>query len=760
MANDQNYLAIAPHFTLHTIGNHTYLLLSETQSFRLNGERYGILFPYLDGRLRESEIIAQLGDRIPPADIAQMITHMRSRGFVVAIDPWADHARSAFWSANAQQPAECESFVQSIKLAVVGLGRDGAAGSVQASELAAMLMAQGFSITDFKNANLTIVLAEDYLQPALSDFARMAASRKMTWLPFKPAGLSAWFGPVIGPITGYDGSVGNCYFCLARRLAEHRQGDTVAPAALEGARPARGFTKASLAVAFGRAVLDTVRLSFGQYDDLRTKMQVWSLNDGVLEQHGVPLFADCPEHVPKAAPKTPDQMHRPITLSRIKNQDGADGGWRVLTPDEALTRLEPIVSPLTGIVSYLHKADLGDGLHVYSASQGRRMSIDPRQNRSLGRPGGAAGKGLSDQQAKISCLAEAIERYGAQWSGSEPRLHATWQDLRDHAPHPETFLEFADHQYLNREQLNQNATMMARIPERFDEKAVIDWTPAWSLRDHAPRWVPTRFCYYEYQGNAPGDHDFCWADSNGCATGGSIEEAILQGFLELVERDAISIWWYNRLVPRRVSLDGLDDVFVANMRAHYQSLGRTIWVIDLTTDLGISVMLAASAKQDGSRIMLGFGSHLDGRIAALRALTELNQILLHDDLEPVTTQTRGGIEDATMAWLESANLADHPYIAGTGPERTVEELPKARFDAIDQAVQFGVDRMADEGFDTLVVDYSRPDLPLSCVRVLVPGLRHFWNRRGPGRLFDAPVNMGVRDQPNRYEDLHPLAFFL
>ncbi|RCK37765.1 hypothetical protein TH19_06915 [Thalassospira profundimaris] len=756
MVDDQKYLAIAPHFTLHAIGNHTYLLLSETQSFRLNGERYGILFPYLDGRLREQEIIAGLGDRIPPADISEMIAHMRKRGYVVAIDPWADHARSAYWSANALQPDECESFAQSIKLAVVGLGRDGAAGSVQASELAAMLMAQGFSITDFKNANLTIVLTEDYLQPALSDFARMAAKRKMAWVPFKPGGLSAWFGPVIGA----DGGAGNCYFCLARRLAEHRQGDTVAPASPEGARPARAFTKASLAVAFGRVVLDTVRLSFGQCDDLRTKLQVWSLSDGVNEQHGVPLFTDCPEHMPQSGPQTPDQMHRPITLSRIKNQDGADGGWRVLTPEQALARLEPIVSPLTGIVGHLHKADLGEGLHVYSASQGRRMSIDPRQNRSLGRPGGAAGKGLSDEQAKISCLAEAVERYGAQWSGSEPRHQASWQDNREHAPHPASLLDYAAQQYQNRESLNQNATVMARIPEPFDETAVIDWTPAWSLRDHAPRWVPTRFCYYEYRGDAPGDHDFCAADSNGCATGGSIEEAILQGFLELVERDAISIWWYNRLVPRRVSLDGLDDAFVAKMQAHYQSLGRTFWVIDLTTDLGIPVMIAASAKQDGSRILLGFGSHLDGRIAALRALTELNQILMHDDIEPSAIQDKGGMEDAMTTWLANENLADHPYIVGAGTEKSVDDLPSAGFDTIDQAVQFCVDRMAEEGFDTIVVDYSRQDLPLSCVRVVVPGLRHFWNRRAPGRLFDAPVKMGVLDHPHSYDDLHPLAFFL
>ena len=45
------------------------------------------------------------------------------------------------------------------------------------------------------------------------------------------------------------------------------------------------------------------------------------------------------------------------------------------------------------------------------------------------------------------------------------------------------------------------------------------------------------------------------ADSNGCAAGNTLEEAIVQGFLELVERDAYAIWWYNRLQRAEVDLE-------------------------------------------------------------------------------------------------------------------------------------------------------------------------------------------------------------
>jgi len=40
----------------------------------------------------------------------------------------------------------------------------------------------------------------------------------------------------------------------------------------------------------------------------------------------------------------------------------------------------------------------------------------------------------------------------------------------------------------------------------------------------------------------------------------------------------------------------------------------------------------------------------------------------------------------------------------------------------------------------LVLDQTRPDIALPVVKVIVPGLRHFWPRFGPGRLYEIPVS--------------------
>ncbi len=63
---------------------------------------------------------------------------------------------------------------------------------------------------------------------------------------------------------------------------------------------------------------------------------------------------------------------------------------------------------------------------------------------------------------------------------------------------------------------------------------------------HSPdfKYLPTAYCYFGYPLFYEPD---CWADTNGCAAGNTLEEATVQGFMELVERDSVALWWYNRI---------------------------------------------------------------------------------------------------------------------------------------------------------------------------------------------------------------------
>src|SRR5262249_37216566 len=151
-----------------------------------------------------------------------------------------------------------------------------------------------------------------------------------------------------------------------------------------------------------------------------------------------------------------------------------------------------------------------------------------------------------------------------------------------------------------------NSNDFCRVPDRFDEARKINWTPVWSLTTERQRWVPSALCFYEYPTEHFGEPEFARACSNGCAAGNSPEEAILQGLLELVERDACAIWWYNMIQVPSIDMSSFRDSFFDATAEIHRDRGRHLCALDLTNDLGIPVVGAVSWRtHERDRILIG-----------------------------------------------------------------------------------------------------------------------------------------------------------
>jgi ribosomal protein S12 methylthiotransferase accessory factor len=263
-------------------------------------------------------------------------------------------------------------------------------------------------------------------------------------------------------------------------------------------------------------------------------------------------------------------------------------------------------------------------------------------------------------------------------------------------------------------------------------------------------------CYFGYRSEDP---VFGRADSNGCAVGSTREEAILQGLLELVERDAVAIWWYNRVQRPGVDLATSNDPYVADLVDHYATLGRNLWALNLTGDLGIPTFAALSKRTDkeAEDIIYGFGCHLDPRVALLRAVTEVNQSLeaVPALARPETELSYLGTEEAVRWWRE-VRTAAHDYLVPKAnmPPLDMGAIRDLASNDLAQDVMFCVERLKAHDVEVLVLDQSRPDIDFPAVKVVAPGLRHFWARYGPGRLYDVPVKLGWLDRPKSETDLN------
>jgi ribosomal protein S12 methylthiotransferase accessory factor len=175
-------------------------------------------------------------------------------------------------------------------------------------------------------------------------------------------------------------------------------------------------------------------------------------------------------------------------------------------------------------------------------------------------------------------------------------------------------------------------------------------------------------------------------------------------------------------------------------------------------------MVAVSRMSHGptEAIMFGFGAHLDPQVALRRALTEMNQ-LVPAVLEADLDQAFAMDDDPDAAqWLRHATVANQPYLL---PDPAVAPRRPADYDYqphpdLAEDVQAIRARLEGLGLELLVLDQTRPDIGLPVVKVIVPGMRHFWARFAPGRLYDVPVSLGRLAEPTAYDQLNPVPLFV
>lgn len=155
--------------------------------------------------------------------------------------------------------------------------------------------------------------------------------------------------------------------------------------------------------------------------------------------------------------------------------------------------------------------------------------------------------------------------------------------------------------------------------------------------------------------------------------------------------------------------------------------------------------------------MLGSGAHLDPRLALVRAVAEMDQVLTC-----LTAWECDGTLDHTLRdWLRSATVEDQPYLApGPFSPTRLQDVPHLAASDIANDICVCERILAKHGIEIMLLDQTRPDIGVSVMKVIAPGLRHFRRRLAPGRLYTAPVAAGWLRQPRPENELNPIGFFL
>lgn len=770
-----------PHFQVRVLEPDLVYLLSEAQTFVLNGRLYFRLAPFLDGDHSVQDMVRELGGPSAQLGIEYALARLVGRGFVTYRDP-GPGPDAAYWSLLGVNPLKAREKLASARIQVTGVGETSPLAMLETLQdlgiSAEPLSMESSSQDRSEDTHLLLVVTDDYLRPELARINQQVLAKPRPWMLVKPTGSVLWLGPVMIP-----GRTG-CWSCMAQRLQGNRPVEAFIkgklkdlahciPTSLGSLAPTR---TAGIQLAATELMKWLVRdrdpdgdregaggAASKQPADLLLLNRLVTLDTATLESqsHWVPRRPQCPAC---GAPLDPASPPEPVTLQPRKKRFTRDGGHRSLTPEETRQRWQHHLSPVTGIVNAVESLseESDQLLHMYQSVVPFGVSLRyARSSDILHRR--CSGKGKTASQAWTSAFSEGIERYSALYTGHWERFRmASLKELGEAGIHPNQVLHFSRDQYENRTAWNEAHTEERYlIPRPFREDEVIPWTPLWSLTHERVRYLPRLMCHFGSP--LPEEEPFAVPDSNGLAAGNNLEEAVLQGLLEVMERDAFALWWYNRVRRPGVELASFGDPFLVDLEEAFQQRGRELWALDITSDLDVSTFVAFSRRtgQDMEAICLGAGTHVDPHIALLRAITEMIQSTVPTDQVDWDGPTPHH-DPIRVQWMREMRIARNPHLT-PDPERS----PRVRGDFsyrpqedLLQDIETLVDLLARKGLETLVLDLTKPDIGMSVARVFVPGLRPYTRRLAPGRLYDVPAEMGWLPAALSESEMNPFPMFL
>jgi ribosomal protein S12 methylthiotransferase accessory factor len=732
LRNSKDVPQFAPNFSVYLLPPDAVCLYSEDRKFFLHGALYCALAAAVgNGGRSFRDLFGELERKFPSDKVQEAFTRLLDRRYLVQTSRFSRGPASAYWASLGLPLETAEKNLQNCRVNIASMDVDGA------KQLESALRELGVRVVK-RSGDLTVTLVNDYLDDHLAELNRQHLSKRTPWLLVQPSGIAPLVGPVFRP------GQGACWRCLADRMTRNRE-----VRAMLDRSDARCVAVSSLAKhPFGGSAIQlaAVEIAKAIATDFRTELSDHIVSLDLTGANIVKHYVAAPPVCPTCGSKKlrdPRREPKPIALTEGGKLVMTSGGYRTVTSQATVARYRRHVSPLTGVVKKLERIEVNLPLNTnYFAQHNFSAPAHSVDQLRSGLQGGSFGKGSTVEQAEASALMEAIERSSGIYQGDEIKLSRRFTDFAPgEAIMPNDVQHFSEEQFRTRFAHSHDESQLP-VPPPLDPDEKIDLTPAWALRDQCFRYLPTGLQYFFY-------HD-AHTDSNGCAAGNTLEEAIVQGFLELVERDAYAIWWYNQVQRAELDLDQFDDSYVRDLRAQFADAGRKIWVLDVTTDLGVPTYVAMMHWiNDGHENMeFGSGAHFDRRIALLRALTELNQFL-------AIGLMGGGRGEPSLDGVTPLKLEKHPFLL-PAEKPLVPPAPGLKLaDNSRGQVENCVEVARQAGYDFLVLDQTRPDVGVPVVRVTVPGLRHFYKRFGPGRLYDIPVQLGLLDRPRLESELTP-----
>jgi ribosomal protein S12 methylthiotransferase accessory factor len=387
-------------------------------------------------------------------------------------------------------------------------------------------------------------------------------------------------------------------------------------------------------------------------------------------------------------------------------------GAYTLPPAETIQRAERVLARI-GIVSVSRiESRYTDGVPIFRLNeapvkarchrQACQWSFPPTPLNDP--PREVFGKGMSAEQSKASAMMEAVERYCGQRFPHHNVLRARYEEIQPYAVSPSQFHFPATPSKCE----NCGEAGWDCFPEL--PKVSREWSWGYSLVRKKPVLVPAALVYYPYISEE--DHSFVYNDTGGLAAGNTMEEAILQGIAEVIERDALYSAFNLKGLRNRPNLTFQNTPneylqrFIQDHLPHEKIF--VFRVVNENSQLEVPTYAAFVCYRTGDTHVFfgGSGTSLDPEIGLLRALTELEQ---------------QKVRQKVFVEFDPNQLVGHKKTR-SGDRLFLEETPNRSSGNIKGDIEFCLHQLSGRNMDVIAVNLTHPEVGIPVVRIIIPGL--------------------------------------
>jgi putative methanogenesis marker protein 1 len=311
------------------------------------------------------------------------------------------------------------------------------------------------------------------------------------------------------------------------------------------------------------------------------------------------------------------------------------------------------------------------------------------------------GKGCTPQEAEVSAIMEGIERFSAE-PGALTLVRGSYEVLKE-----------------RRIVLDPIRLILPKM-RMYTHDEEMEWVTGYSITSKRDILVPAEAALHPYERQ----NQLFRTNTNGLAVGNVMEEAALHGLMEVIERDAWSLFEGGAAKDQDVDLGSSDNALIREILKKLEAASIKAYTKDITSDVGITTIGVAiddEKNKDPALLSLGVGTHLIPEVAALRALTEAVQSRL--------TTIHGTREDTFKAeyarriGYERMKRINKKWFTLAKEAVRIEDLNSVLNQDFLEDIRYTVRRLTESGFDEVIlVDLTKPKLGIPAVRVIVPGM--------------------------------------